>query len=189
MNEGDRRAPIALPGNAPVAQPPYGAPLAPAASLGAGDDRLLGVLDRHAVEEVGVDDHPVARFGLALERLVGAGRIGRDHAQDRQFVFGSEFEVALVMPRHAHHRAGAIFHQHEVGDEDRQFRARERMLRGDRCAIPKLFRRFERGGGSRALLALVDKRGDRRIARQPLGNRVIGSNRAEARPEDRIGAG
>ena len=93
------------------------------------------------------------------------------------------------MPRHSHHRAGAVFHQHEVGDEHRQVSTGKRVLRGDRRPIAQLLRRFERCGGGRALLALVDEGGDFRVARQPLGDRVIGSDGAEARAEDRVGAG
>ena len=189
VDEGDRRPPVTLAADAPVAQAPHGAPLAPAAAFGPGDDLGLGGFDAHAIEEAGVDDHPVPRLGLALEGLVGAGGIGRDDAQDRQPVFGGEFEVALVMPRHAHHRAGAVFHQHEVGDEHRQVRAREGVLRGNRRAIAQLFRRFERGRGGRALLALVDKGGDVRIVRQSLRDRVIGGDGAETCAEDRVGAG
>jgi hypothetical protein len=42
-----------------------------------------------------------------------------DDDGDRQRVFLGELEVALVVARHAHHRAGAVFAEHEVGDPDR----------------------------------------------------------------------
>jgi hypothetical protein len=45
MDEGDRRAPIALARNAPVAQAPHGLALAPAFGLGLGDDGGLGGFD------------------------------------------------------------------------------------------------------------------------------------------------
>jgi hypothetical protein len=61
------------------------------------------------------------------EGLAGIGGVRRDHAQDRQAVLGGEIEVALVVPRHGHDRAGAIIHQHEIGDVDRQVRAGERV--------------------------------------------------------------
>ena len=51
-----------------------------------------------------------------------------DHA-DRQLVGLGEFPVALVVARHRHHRAGAVVHEHEVGDENRQVLTGDRMDR------------------------------------------------------------
>ena len=119
MDEGDRRAPVPLARYAPVAQAPDG--LAPAAALlfDPGDDFALGIFDRHPVEKVGIDEHALARLGLAREELVGIFGAGSDHARDRQAVLGREFEVALVVARHRHDRAGAVIHQHEIRDIDR----------------------------------------------------------------------
>src|SRR3546814_11467352 len=64
MDEGDRRAPIALARNAPVAQAPHGRALAPALMFGARDDRGFGFVDRHAVEEVAV--HELAGAGIGF---------------------------------------------------------------------------------------------------------------------------
>ena len=50
-----------------------------------------------------------ARSALAATtRLIGRSYLRR------------EFEVALVVPRDAEQRAGAVIHQHEVRDVDRQ---------------------------------------------------------------------
>jgi hypothetical protein len=46
--------------------------------------------------------------------------LGASTTGDRQAVFVGEIEVALVMGRAAEDRAGAVFHQHEIGDIDRQ---------------------------------------------------------------------
>ena len=46
------------------------------------------------------------------------------HRNDRQAVLARELEVALVVARAAEDRAGAVVHQHEVGDIDRQRLAR-----------------------------------------------------------------
>ena len=46
---------------------------------------------------------------------------------DRQIVFSGELPVALVVRRHRHYRAGAIFHQHEVRDPYRHLIAAQRV--------------------------------------------------------------
>ena len=51
-------------------------------------------------------------------------RIRMDDHLDRQAVLGRELEVALIVGRHGHHRAGAVFAQHEVRDPDRNAFAR-----------------------------------------------------------------
>ena len=66
VDERDRRAPVALARDAPVAQAPDGLALAPAFGSRRGAiTARLGVGDAHAVEEVRIDQHAVARFGLA----------------------------------------------------------------------------------------------------------------------------
>ncbi len=49
------------------------------------------------------------------------------HRLDVEIVFGGEFPVALVMTRYGHHGTGAVLHQHEVSDPDRNLFARQRM--------------------------------------------------------------
>src|SRR5690349_12876030 len=131
VDERNRRAPIALARNAPVAQPPDGLALPAAPGLDTRNDLALGILDAQAVEEAGVDDDAVAAFGLARERLVRIRSACRHDARDRQTIFGREFEVAAVVARHRHDRAGAVIHQDEVGDEDGQMLAGEGMPRTD----------------------------------------------------------
>ena len=58
VDDRDRRAPITLAADAPVAQPVDGGALAPALALGAVDHRALGVGDVHPVKEMRVADHP-----------------------------------------------------------------------------------------------------------------------------------
>jgi hypothetical protein len=56
-------------------------------------------------------------------RLIERGAIRlpgrREHPHDRKPVLRREGEVALVMSRHRHDRAGAVLHEHVVGDPDR----------------------------------------------------------------------
>ena len=50
-----------------------------------------------------------------------------DHATDWQRILLRELEVALVVRRHAHHRARAILNQHVVGDPNRHAFTAERI--------------------------------------------------------------
>ena len=158
MDEGDRRAPIALAGNPPVAQAPHGLAFAPAFAFRAGDERRLGLAHSHAGDEAGINQHPVARLGLASEGLVGIIGAGGHHAGDRQIVFRSEFEVALIVTRHRHDRPGAIVHQHEIGDPHRQGRAGDQRVGDGQAGIEtQLLGGFQLGGGGAALLAQRDE--------------------------------
>ena len=188
MNEGDRRPPIALARNAPIAQAPDGLALAATLLLDPRDDFALGVLHAHSVEEVGIDDHALSVLRLALERLVGLLRARRDDARDREIVFGGEFEVALVVAGHAHHRAGAVSHQHEIRDIDGQVRAGERVFCSEAGVEAELFRRFQLRRCRPALLAQSDEIA-RRVSVERLGHRMVGGDGDEARAEDRVGPG
>ena len=68
----------------------------------------------------------VVTDGKAGEILI----CGHHHGQDWQVIGVREIKVALVMRRTAENRPGAISHQDEIRDEDREFPVRdERMLR------------------------------------------------------------
>ena len=59
-------------------------------------------------------------LGLGVfERGFGLVHARRDHPDDRQVERLGELEVALVVAGHGHDRAGAVAHQHVVGDPDR----------------------------------------------------------------------
>lgn len=93
----------------------------------------------------------------SARRSIGGIAIG-DDASDAQPVFAREIQVALVMRRHAHHRAGAIVHQHEVCDIDGQRDARvHRMLHPIAGVEAKLFLGFQLGRGGAARLAALDE--------------------------------
>ena len=124
MDHRDGRAPVALAADQPIAQPVVDRAFALAALLQPCDRRLdalaLALAGRHAIQRAGVDHHALVRPGLG--QLIGAdilaraaappGLIGRPNCL-------RELEVALVVRRHRHDRAGAIAHQHIVGDPDR----------------------------------------------------------------------
>ena len=137
-----------------------------------------------------MDEHAVPGLRLAREGLVSLLCTRGNDAQDRKVVLGGKLEIALVVAGYGHHRTGAVVHQHEVGDEDRDIRTRERMLGSDSGVEAQLLGGFQLSRSSAALLAQRDEvlRG-RVVLRHALRDRVIGGNGNEARPEDRVGTG
>ena len=136
MDDRDRAAPIALARDAPVAQAEIDLTLrhrAIAARLAFQPlrDFLLRLRDGHAVEEARIDHRAVAVIGGVGDdegRRILTRRAHHRHVAEPVFV--DEIEVALVVRRAAEDRAGAVIHQDEVGDIDRQLPARiERMQR------------------------------------------------------------
>ncbi len=133
---------------------------------------------------------PSPGFRLAREGPCQLRRAGRDDAHDRQVVFGREFKVALVMARHRHDRAGAVIHQHEIGDLDRQVLARERMRNVQPGVETQLFRRLQLRRGRAARAALLDEGLRLVIGRgHGLRDRMLRRDGDEARAEDRVGPG
>ena len=127
MDDGDRAAPIALARDQPVPQAIMHHALAGAELF----QTLDGALDRRGhvepVEEIRMRDPAVIDIGDIVDmeaRRIGAR--GNHHRLHRQAVFAGEIEIALVMGRAAEDGAGAIFHEHEIGDIDRQLPVRDR---------------------------------------------------------------
>ena len=117
VDDGDGGAPVALAADQPVAQAVVDLP--PAQTLvfqPVGDADLAGLAGRAAElarshHQAGVD------VGLG-HRLQCQGVIGPlDDDADRQIELPGELEVTLVVGWHAHDGAGAVLHQHVVGDE------------------------------------------------------------------------
>ena len=145
MDDRDRAAPVALARDAPVAQAEVDLALGhrPIAARARFSSRLatssFASGDRHAVEEARIDHAAVAVIGGVGddERLRVLARRA-DHRRVAEAVFVDEVEVALVVRRAAEDRAGAVIHQDEVGDIDRQLPRRiERMhAPGCRCRSP-----------------------------------------------------
>ncbi len=120
VDNRDRAAPVALPADAPVAQPPVHLALADAQTLQFGDRRPLRRLDLEPIQEARVEDRAGTDIGLIADRedrrILARRQHHRHHVQS---VLPGELEIALVVSRATEDRPGAVFHQHEVGDPHR----------------------------------------------------------------------
>ena len=92
---------------------------------------------RRAVPAPGAVQVPAVRGAPRSSSAGSSSRLGRPiDGPDRQAVLPGELEVALVVRRHAHDRAGAVLGQDEVGDPDRDRLARGRV-RGARTPVSR----------------------------------------------------
>jgi hypothetical protein len=76
---------------------------------------------------------------LGFHVVAGERNEGRHHVQP---VFPREIEVALVVRRTAEDRAGAVVHQDEVGDVDRQFPRRVERVAAGQAGVEPSFSAF-----------------------------------------------
>ena len=196
MDDRNRAAPVALPGDAPVAQLVVDLPLGLRAAadrhrLQAARHLFLGRVDRHPVEKAGIDHQAVAVVG---DRVDGEGRgvdVGRADDRGRsEAVDVDEVEVALIVRRTAENRARAVIHQDEIRHIDRQAPVRvERMNDPEAGVVALLLRGLDRGDRGADLAAFLDERGERRIAPGGRGGeRMVGRDRHEFRAEQRVRA-
>jgi len=119
VNDGDGSPPVALPGDAPVAEAVLDRLFAPADGFQILGDLVQGLHVFHAVERTGIDQdaflHIRLRHGLDIEGLVG--RLN-DH-DEGEIIFSGEFEVPLVVSRHRHDATRAVIGEDEIGGVDR----------------------------------------------------------------------
>ncbi len=131
MHHRDRAAPWALARDQPIAQAIIHRAFADTLFFQPRGDFAFGGFDIHAIEETRIGELSGAGICLGADRE--SFRIGifrHDDGRDGEFVFAGEIEIALVVRGAAEDRAGAIAHQHEVRDIDRQLPVRiERMDR------------------------------------------------------------
>ena len=139
------------------------------------DDLALRLVRRATVERPGVDQPAVVV----------------DHGDDRQLEALRELAVTFVVGRHRHDRAGAVLHQHVVGDPDRDLLAGHGVRRVPPGEDARLLALLALLGGARA--------GDARVrthllgAGQALGQLVderrLGRDHEEGRTEERVRPG
>ncbi len=192
VDDGNRRAPVALAAHAPVAQAPGGALLAQAFGGEQFGDFVHRVFVGQAVEIARVDAHRALFVAIPIGPGVGAERLAlyRDDLLNGQAVLFSEGKVAFIMRGHAHHRAVAVAHQHIVADPHRHLRAGQRV--GDEQPGGHALFFFQRqfGFGGAALLAALDEDGEFGIARRGVrGQRVLGRYGAEGHAHDGVRPG
>ena len=200
MHHRDRAAPVALPRQPPVAQAELGHALTDAVGLAEIDGRL----DRlFAALRLLAGKAPDIAHGLGLGRDIGGAAIlGHDEGallahgrhedrRDRQLVFAGEIHVALVMRGHAEDRAGAVLHQDEIGDVDRQLPGGvERVTRREAGVEAELLGLFQRLlGGAAAPRLGAEFRHIRALGLEPPCKRVIRRQRDEGRAHQRVGPG
>ena len=126
---------------------------------------------------------------MDLARGVQHFAVDDDHA-DRQLVAAGKCPVALVMPGHRHHRAGAVAHQHEVGDPHRQRLAGDGMDGAQAGVHPALVLGLELRLGHAAVLELVQERGERRVVARGLQRqRMLAGDGQEAHAHQGVRTG
>ena len=155
MDDGNRRAPITLTANAPVAQTPSGFLLAQTFGSQVSGHGFQSVFEIQAVVFARVDQHAVDLVAKAIVPLgVAEGHaFGGHHLLNGQLVLQRKRKVTLVVRWHAHHGAIAVAHEHIVAHPHFHRFACERMRH--RQARAHAFFFFDRhlGFGGAALLA------------------------------------
>ena len=113
VDDGERFAPVTLPGEEPVPELVLHAAVAAAVCLQSRDDRLFGLCDIQAVQVVGMHEDAVA--GVGLLRNISSS----NDFDGRQAECVREVPVALIMSGNGHDGAGAVAREDVVGDEHR----------------------------------------------------------------------
>jgi hypothetical protein len=191
VDDGDGRAPVALAGDAPIAQVIVHRRLSDAAALRLGRDGEPRLLRGHAGELAGVEEHAVVGVRTPLRR--GSLVRGAHHVGDGQAVLHGELVVALVVGGDGHHRAGAVSGEHEVRHPDRHLLAGERVSGADAGVEALLLRS---GGALAQLLGgapdLLGERPQLRgllLRRQLQHQRMVRGRRHVGGAVDGVGAG
>ena len=195
MNDRNRAAPITLAGDAPVAQAKVGLPFAlrPAADgccLEPACNLILGLFDAEPVEEIRIDDAPLAQIGLVLHVEGLCIRVGRKHhGYDAQIVFAREVQVALIVGGATENGAGAIVHEHEICDVNRQVQVFAEGMAGDQAGVvAELFGALDIFLARALAAAFGDEFLQCRILRsQDLCQRMVRGQRTEPGSEQGVG--
>ncbi len=127
IDDGDGRAPIALPGDEPVPQTEVDGGFPLALVLQVIGDGLLGPGAGHPGEIPGIHQDAVVFIGRGQGCRLQLGVRRLNHHLDGQAVFPGELEIPLVVGRHCHHRAGAVAHEDKVGHVNGHLPAGDRV--------------------------------------------------------------
>ena len=190
VDDGDRRAPVALAAHTPVTQTPGGFLLAQALGSQQFGHLVHGLDMAQAVQLTGV--HTDALLLVAIPFLPCLGREaltlhGHD-LLDGQSVLVGKGKVTLVMGGNAHDGAVAIAHQHIVAHPHLDLCAGEGMRDEQARRLAQLLLGCQFGFGRSALLALSDKGRQLRLgSRCMLRQRVLRRHGAESHAHDGVG--
>ena len=138
VDDGDRRAPVALTRDQPVPEPIRDCRPSLALLLEPPRHRRDALRRADPVEWSGVDHHALVVVGLVHRLGVARLLIRLHHNADGQAVGSSELEVALVVSGDTHHGAGAVLHQDIRRDEARHLLLVHRVhdVHAEQDAIP-----------------------------------------------------
>ena len=128
MNHRDGSSPVALPGDAPVANPELDHATGEPFLLAQPGQRFQGFGAGHSAVSTRVYKHARLRVGPVIGDRHGRIR-GSDHGADRKVVELREVMVPRVVPGNGHDGPGAVLHQDEVSNPDGNPLARVGILR------------------------------------------------------------
>src|SRR5690606_5096061 len=191
VNDGNGCAPVALTGNAPVAQAPGGLFLAETHGGQVGGHGVHRLGGRKAVVLARI--YSAARLLVGIRFLPGLGGIflvfDTDYLLDGQTVLLGESEVSLIMGGYAHHGTIAIAHEHVVAHPNFHRFARQRMSDVQTCGHAFLFARGQFSLCGTAQFAGFDKGGQFRIADcRVSGQRMFRRHGTEGHTHDGVSA-
>ena len=122
MNDGDRRTPISLAGNKPVAQTVVCFERGKSVAFELFDDRFSRFVAEKSVEFSAV--YKVAVLNVRQNRVA---RFVCYNLIDGEIILFGESKISFVVRRNAHNRARAVTIKNVIGGVDRHFFARERV--------------------------------------------------------------
>ena len=190
MNHGNRRAPIALAADAPVAQTPGGFFLAQAFGHQVSGHGVNGGFKSQSVVLAGVHRHALLLVAVPVspQRCIVSLALDVGDLPDRQTVLVRKLKIPLIMGRHAHDRAIAVAHEHIVANPDLHLLARERVRDKQACAFAFFLLGGQLGFRGAAGLAFFNKCSQFWIRQGGMySQRMLGRHRAKRYAHDGVG--
>ena len=145
VNNWNRRPPVPLSGDSPVAQPIVHRPFANSPFLQKPNHGLTSFRAWQAIKWAGIYHHPFILIGLCQSLRGEAFLLWLNHDSEGEMIFFGEFEVTLVVGGNSHNRSGAVLKEDEIGHPDGDFLFGQRIDGICTGENPLLFRV---GGGS-----------------------------------------
>ena len=163
INNRNRRTPVTLAGNAPVAQSEISFALTFLVFFQRFRNSCKSLFRGQAVKRAGIFQHTFYRVSL-LRTIIVSAVFSENHLLDRNAVLLRKLKITLVMGRNRHHSAGAVAHQHKIGYPYRHLFAGDGMNRFDAGIDAAFFHGFHRRFGRFHHLAVINECADLGIA-------------------------